>query len=430
MSGTQKKVLWALIAIGLVYFGLMAIPNARGAQTEHMLASTSTDEPVTYPNTIRMLSPGSNIKQTIARFIYPGDYHYGYPFYFLSAVAVLPVRLINGEHFREFTALNLWLLRQFISLLPMILAAGVLVYLQTRFRSMVTSVGLFLFLITTRGVFRNGIQWWHPDALTILAVVLTLFFLDRDHLRLGRNFIFAALACGVATSIKLLGVFFAFAILAYLIASLVTHRANLRQVFARGALFTLVMVATVLLTNPFLINPLERQVMVDTQIEKTKELNIGYTHDDPAMYAKSPAAWDWTLRTWYAGWPFLAFLVLGLAAGCLWGPNTFQNRLILLWVAPYSLYLLYFVAVKPDHYFLPAMLPLFSAALALPGAAAVVLKRWWKDCPSRAVWITRAVTAIVLLALLGQVVTNFTRSYSGNLVLYTNSLHVEDKVGG
>ncbi len=77
MNLTQKRVLGILIAISVAYFVLMAFPNALGAQTEQMLARTSTDEPVTYPNVVRMLSPGSTFKQTLSRFIYPGDYNYG-----------------------------------------------------------------------------------------------------------------------------------------------------------------------------------------------------------------------------------------------------------------------------------------------------------------------------------------------------------------
>ncbi len=42
----------------------------------------------------------------------------------------------------------------------------------------------------------------------MLFVTLTIFFLDRDRLRFGRNFYLAAAACGMATAIKLLGAFF------------------------------------------------------------------------------------------------------------------------------------------------------------------------------------------------------------------------------
>ena len=58
--------------------------------------------------------------------------------------------------------------------------------------------------------------------------------------------------------------------------------------------------------------------------------------------------------------------ILSLLSGCIWGPNRLLNRLILLWILPFSIYLFYFVAVKPDHYWLPVMLPLYSAALNIP----------------------------------------------------------------
>lgn len=429
MTPTQKKVLWALILIGAVYFALMGIPNARGARTTAMLAATSTDEPVLYPDVVRMLSLGSTWKQTLSNIIYIGDYHYGYPFYFFSALALLPVRILYGERYVLHTQLNLWLLRQLISLLPMILSAGVLVYLQTRFRSMLSSIALFLFLLTTRSVFRNGVQWWHPDALAILAAVLTLFFLDRDRLRLGRNFTLAAVACGLATSIKLIGVFFAFAVLAYLAAALIQRKAGFRRAVSAGGLFVLVMAAVVVVSNPFLINAHERQTLVNIQLEKSSILSSGYGTEDPSLYQKDPAGWDWTLRTWFASWAFLGFLLLSLAAACLWGGNTFLNRLILLWVVPYSIYLFYFVAVKPDHYFLPAMLPLFSAALALPAVVHGFLERI-KLSPARRIWIQRGVAALVAVLLVGQVTVNLTRYYSGNITVYQQAVQVENRAGG
>ena len=80
----------------LLYFCLFIPPNARGAQSERMLQCTSVDEPVTYPYVVRMLTPASDLKDLFTRWVIYGDYHYGYPFYFLSALVVLPVRLAHG----------------------------------------------------------------------------------------------------------------------------------------------------------------------------------------------------------------------------------------------------------------------------------------------------------------------------------------------
>ena len=418
MNGTQKKIFLAVAAIGLVYFAAFFFPNATGAQTEKMLFATGSDEAITYPTTLLMLTPAESLKHALAKFVYYGDYHYGYPFYFLSALTILPVRLVYGSLFTNHPQLNLLLLRQFISVLPMVAAVILLVYLQTRFKSTLASIGLLLLLLTTRGVFRNNLRWWHPDALAILAVVLVLFFLDRDRLRFGKNFFFAAAACGLATSIKLLGVFFAFAILAYLGAGLATRRIDIRRAVSAGALFTLCMLAVVVVTNPFLVNRGAREEMIKTQQIKTQELRFGYTHDDPTYYQKGPAWWEWTLRTWYGSWFVLGILLVSLVAGCLWGPQTFLNRLILLWVVPYSLYLFYFVAPKPDHYFLPAMLPLFSAAFALPEALKAALKGRWQARPQIAAIVTRTAAVLLVVFLAAMLVNNFVRPDTGITRLY------------
>jgi hypothetical protein len=68
---------------------------------------------------------------------------------------------------------------------------------------------------------------------------------------------------------------------------------------------------------------------------------------------------------------------------------------------PYSVYLLYFVAVKPDHYWLPVFLPLFSCVLT-----GVDLLFAWLSSPraarvrNPAAWKTAvALLAIVLVGL-------------------------------
>ncbi len=420
---TKKRVIWLTVVICLVYFGVFAIPNARGAQTETMLAATSTDEPITYPYVVRMLSPAKDLKDLWSRWIIYGDYHYGYPFYFLSSVSVLPVRLVEGANFEKFTALNIWLLRQMISVLPMILVIVLLIYMQTRFESPWVALGLLVILLSNRGVVRNNIQWWHPDALSVLAVVLTLFFLQRDRLRFGRNFYIAAAMCGVAAGIKLAGFFFFLTIAAYLLAGLFQRVLTPRKTLIAGGLFVVVMAAGLVGSNPFLYNQGARQELVKIQTYKQEQLDTGYNNqDDPILYSKGPQWWEWTLKTWYGYPPFLGLLLLSLLVGCIWGPNPLLNRLILAWIIPYSIYLLYFVAVKPDYYWLPVMLPLFSTALNIPWA----LKRKLIPKLSLRPRLSTALMALVLVVLAGHVVYNVVRPYSGDYVRYTQGLTVEN----
>ena len=357
-----RRSLWGIVALGALVFALLIPPNLHGAvDIGHM---TTGDEHVTYPYVLHMLEASKDFSQFWWRTIIYGDYHYGYPFYFTSMVVLLPQRLILGDAFFDQTPLNLLVLRQLIGVLPLLLSAGLLVYLQTRFRSVWQSAALFLFILAVPAVMRQNIQWWHPDALSILAVVLTLFFLDRDRLRFGRNFWFASVACGLATAIKLQGPFFVLTIAGYLLAGRLQRRVSSWRMVALGAGFTAGMIAVTLLSNPFLFYPTQLEKMVAIQTQKQQEMSVGYSDrgEDPNLYRKEPEYWRWTLETWYGSVPLLIGLAVALAMACLGGKNRFANLLILGWVLPYSLYLLYGVAPKPDHYWLPVMLTLFSAA--------------------------------------------------------------------
>ena len=358
-----RRSLWALLAAGVLVFALFIPANLHGAwDIDHM---TTGDEHVTYPYVLHMLQPSQSLSEFWWRLIIYGDYHYGYPFYFASALVLLPQRLVLGQAFFEQTTLNLLVLRQLINILPLLLAAGLLVYLQTRFRSSWRSAGLFLFILAVPGVVRQNIQWWHPDALALLAVALTLFWLERDRLRFGHNFWLAAAACGLATAIKLQGPFFVLVVAGYLLAGWRQRRASAWRTALLGAGFAAVMAAVTVVSNPFLFYPSQVEKLLQIQSQKQAEMNLGYTdREDPALYQKGPQYWRWTLETWFGPLPLLAGLAAALVAGCLWGSHRFANRLILGWAIPLSLYLLYGVAPKPDHYWLPVMLPLFSLALA------------------------------------------------------------------
>ncbi len=417
MDSVQKRVLAWVIVLGLAYFIAFIFPNALGAQSENMLLVTSLDEPITYPHVVRMLTPASDVKDLFSRWVIYGDYHYGYPFYFFSALVVLPVRLIHGGLFTNYPAVNLLLLRQLISVLPMVAAAAVMVYTQTRFKSAWLTLGLLLFMLSTRAFVRNNIQWWHPDALSLLSVGLVFFFLQRDDLRFGRNFYLAAAACGVAVGIKFAGAFFILTIPVYLLAGFVQKRLSLGAVFGRAALFVGAALLALVISNPFLYNQGARQELWRIQTEKTVILDSGYGDDAPD-YAKGPGFWNWTLSTWYAHPLALGFLGLSLLAGCLWGSNRLVNLLMLAYIVPFSVYLLWFVSVKPDHYWLPIMLPLYSAAFTLP----LLIKQRSLPWLSQRLGMGRVLMALILALMVGQMVFNVARPYSGIVAQFQNGL--------
>ncbi len=422
-ASKQKKTSFLLLLIfGLLYFAVFFIPNSVGAGNEEILLDSSGDEYVTYPNVIRILTPGNTFFETRANLFLYEDYHYGYPFYAFSALVLLPVRLIFGADFTQHMQLNLLLLRQFISVLPMILAAGLLVYLHTRFLSPLKSLFLFAFLLTIRGVVRNHIWWWHPDALAVFFVILALFFLDRDRLRFGRNFYFAAAACGMASAIKLLGLFFFLTIPVVVVVGLVQRKITFSKAVVASGLFVLVMAAVMVFSNPFLFSDEQRARMVEIQEQKTQELSQGYEHDDPMYYSKGPRWWVSTLEKWYAPPLFLLFLCASLLLGAVWSQTRFLYLLLLTWVVPYSIYLLYFVAVKPDHYWLPVMLPLFSCAFAIIDLISFQYKQGGGTRSRLRIYLGRTVVVLAVVGLGLQFASHLFRPVSGNVVLYQSAL--------
>ena len=363
MDKTQKKNLLILAVLGAVYFILFIFPNASTLGSDNPQVYLHKDEYVIYPVVERMLLLEGSFSNIWGRLIIYGDYTYGYPFYFLSSLALLPLRLINGEKFFSQLPLNILILRQAINILPIILTAGIFSYLQTKFRSTWKSIFVFLFLLTIPAVVRSNIHWWHPDSLMLLAIALTFLFLDLDKMRLGKNFYLAAAACGLAAGIKLSGFFFVLAIPFYLLICCIKSGHPLKKIILAGVGFVLVMALAILLSNPFLFYEVPRQEMLARQGEKAGELASGYAHEESLYFRTAPRYWRWTLRQWYGRPWMIDLLYAALLFGSVWGDKKTANQLITAWTIPLGVYLLWFVAPKPDHYLLPLLIPVYSAVL-------------------------------------------------------------------
>ena len=354
----MRKTIWILIFIGVAIFFAYFPLNNKGAPDAHELANNSVDESFQYPFLIHMITPGETAAETRWRIISYGHYIYGYPFYVASALVALPVQLIYGKTTPDQVQLIVLLERQFVSVLPMLLAIGIFTYLITRFRSVWGAVFVFLFLSTIPGIVRQNIWWWHPDALTILCVALTFLFLDRDQFRFGRNFLLAAIFCGLVTGIKSIGVFFAPVIAYLLIAGLVQKKITWKKAFLVGAGFVAVMIATIFISNPLLFIESARERIIQVHVDHNYFFTHGWADNDP--YAVGWESWKPVLEGWYAP---SAFLFFALVANCY---NSFRgkckeiSRLFLAWILPFSIYVIYTIAVKPDHYWMPVMLPLFA----------------------------------------------------------------------
>lgn len=364
MDRVQRRNLLIIAFLGMGIFSLFIPPNLKGAQNAAMLSAFEIDEFAQYPNLIGMLTPGETLYQSIRHFLIYLHYFYGYPFYLLSALAALPVKLIYGTDWLRHTDVIVVILRQVINVAPMITAAGLLTYIQTRFRDMNRSIGLFVFLLLIPAVMVNNL-WWHPDSLAVLSAVLVLFFLDRDALQLGKNFFIAAAICGVAAGIKYTGVFFALSILIYLIWAWVTQKYSLRKVALAAGAFLGIMLLAVVISNPLLLFPQERAALIEYQKLQFQQTSMGIMQTTSQSYFATEYPEDF--RYHYGEMEFLMFAFAGLFVGMFFSKKRWYYAVLLAFILPMIL-TINFSATRRTHYFLPVILPLVSClSVLLPG---------------------------------------------------------------
>jgi hypothetical protein len=351
----QKKsiVLLVLILLGMGYFLLFWFPNSTGARDLNMTFIFEQDEAAQYPHVIGMIETRKTIPQAIYRFFAYQHYYFGFPYYLYSALVLLPVKFSQGL---ENTALNLLLLRQFVNALPMIVAITILVYLQTRFKSLLKSVSLFLLLLAVPVVVFNS-MWIHPDGLVFLFIVLTFFFLDKDDLRFGKNYYLAALFCGLAVATKLIGLFFFLAIPYYIFLGWRQARIDMRKALISATLFVTIMFSAAVLANPFLFWASERTFALKTQTNLHDSLGGGFI----IAYHNSPLLWLRVIEEWYGLLIFVLLSIVALIIGALKGERRLLNQLILVWALPFMAYISFALMVRAKHFPLPILLPVFSA---------------------------------------------------------------------
>jgi len=394
MDKTQKRNLWVLAFIGLIYFIAFIFPNTADRGSDSPAGFLHKDEFVTYPIVERMLALGPDLSTAWGKLIIYQDYHYGYPFYFFSMLALLPRRLIRGQAFFADVKGNILILRQLINVLPIVLTAGVFAYVATEFRKLPRALFIFLSILFIPGIIRQSMHWWHPDALMMLSIALTFLFLKLDDGRLGRYFNLAAAACGMASAIKLMGFFFFLTIPLYLI--FVWRRENypFKKILLAALFFVLVMAAVIVLSNPFLFYRVPREEMITIQTGKSDELTAGYGHEDSLYYSLGPRFWRWTLETSFGEPNYVILLFSMFLLYAIANPREIDNWLMIAWLVPMGVYLLWFVAPKPDHYLFPLLIPLFSTVLA----GFDLLKSGWSSETRILRWLAKS--GFVLYALL------------------------------
>jgi hypothetical protein len=327
----------------------------------------------------------------VYRFVIHEEYHYGYPFFYLNGLILFGSRLAFGPDFANHTQVNLFLLRQFVSVLPMTLACWIFVYIVTRFKSWWFSTGMFVVMLLIPGVVRYNQHFWHPDALMVLFVALTFYYLQRDRQRFGRDFYYAAVMCALAAAVKLYGFFFFLAIAVYLLAGLIRKILSLKKMLFAGLAFLLVLGAALLASSPFLLVPSARQTMVAILSGKTAEMETGYSEADPEnIYRTGLDAWMPFFALHYTQPYFFYFLFGALLLGSFLGPAKDLNRLLLAWCVVVAGYLIFFVAVKSYHYQLPLFLPLYAGGFLFPSIlnapAGTVSQFLQKPSTRRIIW--------------------------------------------
>ena len=364
----QRRVFFILTVLGLFYFLAYAPSNfLSDADGQFFIDS---DEAVIYPDVATVLVSQDTFDAAVHNVVESWPWWYGYPYVPISAVVLIIPRLIFGNEFIQQIQLNIFLLRQFVSILPMILALFILVYLVTRFKSVAWSVFLFIFLLLIPGVVKYNYRFWHPDGIILLLVVLTFYFLQKDGLRFRRFFYLAAVTCGLATAIKLFGLFFVLTIGGYLLAGLLQRILNFRKMVLAGLSFLLLMVATIIISSPSLMAPYLVRGALQSWQGKNAEMTYGYNEPDPTGdYQTGLPTWLRFFELHYMKSYFFYFSCFAFLAGSIWGSQTYLNRILLTWSLVIGGYLVYFVAVKSYHYLIPLMVPLHAGVFLFPALA-------------------------------------------------------------
>jgi hypothetical protein len=365
-TAAQRKTFLVLAAIGLVYFCLFIPANSQGWNGPAKDFYSGVDDHIQYPIAVSTLTRGDDFNSTVYHFMINESDVYGHQYVSLEALILLPSRIILGEDFGENVQLNLFLLRQFISVLFTTLSMFVMVYIINRFRNLWESVGMFVFLLTIPGIILFNSRFLHPDALILFLIVLTIYFLQRDNYTYKRDFFFAAITCSLAAVIKLWGFFFVFPVAFYLLYGLITKRLSWKSTLLSGLGFISVMIAAALVTNPGLLVPAVSRQMVQGIMGQIANRTVGY--DDPTnsgVYVKDFPTWMKYFEIYYLQEYYFFFCFAALALCSFLGKRKLTAHILLTWCVPLAVFLINFIAAKSFWWMMELLIPLYPAPFLL-----------------------------------------------------------------
>ncbi len=379
--------------------------NLAASKNIAMITIFEPDEGVPLPYLLNMIQPAQSIKDALIHFAFYKYYFYGFPYFAYSALLLIPLQAAGK--LADLT-LTMAVLRQMVSVLPMLLAIDLLVYLQTRFKNY-KAIVLFFLLASLPAVVQNNL-WWHPDGMAILSAMLTIFFLDKDELRFGKHFYLAAMACGFSAGTKGTGFYFFLTVFVYLLTGLIRKKAQPGKLILVACGFLAVMGGSYLLANPTLIFAGVRKDYFQVMSEQAKLLTQGYA----IAYPKGPGAVLPQVKKDYAAIPVLIG-VLGLNIwGMFKGKKQLLNTIVFTWFLPTTI-LVFFLIHYKYQYWLPVALPFYSTAIqALPDRIDV------KETHKAALLVSILCAAVLLF----QTLSNVRRDigiYAGELTREENS---------
>lgn len=350
MQKPNKIVVWTLIVLSILVFAIFCLPNSKASKDYSMLTIFEPDEGAIYSVVDRMTYPRATFGESLHHFINYDFYHYGFPFFGLNSAIAYPIRWA-GQF--ENTALLMLVLRQLVSVLPMIGALLLLVYMHDGFQTY-RSVALYLLLWLVPASVKNS-MWLHPDGLAFFLSVLVLFFLWKDKLSFGRHFYWAAAICGVLIATKLIGVFFFLTILMLLVWGVKDKLLTIKQARNKGLRFILVMGIVFVIANPFIFNFEALKTYAYTFYKETFEVSRGYA----LMYPVGiKYAWPY-MRESYGEAFFLLLAVICSVASLKYRKDKLLPALTIAWFIPLT-FTVFTVTHFKYQYWLPAAMAMLS----------------------------------------------------------------------
>lgn len=430
MEKNKKTYLLIFSILSVFYFVLFIFPNLTGAKDVVMISAFEHDEFAQYPHVVRMITPGETFYQSIRNFVVYLHYFYGYPFYFFSAISIFPVKLILGPDWVDHTRIIMMVLRQMINVLPMLLSALFLVYVTTKFKVLWKALLIFIFLLTIPAVVSNN-MWWHPDSLLTLFSVLTIFFLIRDDFKFGKNFYFSGIACGLAIGAKILGVLFVLTYAVYLFYGLISKRIKVWKFLKSSILLLLIVVGTVIVSNPLLLLPIERGEIINVFKLNLQESTSGFwvftengNNNINAVLSVLSTNYVFTLIT------IAAFISLSLT---IKEKDKRVNSIVnITWFIGFMTYFLFIASTIRPHYFLPVMIPFYSnLMLFIPDDLSSIFGANKKTAITKKKWnILYLIVPLLIVVQIGINISKSTNSYlqilnrektSGSINLYQDT---------